>query len=117
MAGQHLADEDSTEQAPADLGYQTEQPISGPSKRLSAPPVWSPEFKYKGRAVSAADSVYADKDYSLGFNMTKGLILPANMKKHEELSDLKVLHSAAKSIVLVSWQFPLLTSFCSVFLF
>ncbi|XP_028108809.1 uncharacterized protein LOC114307616 [Camellia sinensis] len=32
--------------------------------------------------------------------MTKGLILPADMKKHDELSDLKVLRSAAKSIVL-----------------
>ena len=37
--------------------------------------------------------------------MTKGLILPADMKKHDELSDLKVLRSAAKSIVLVSSPF------------
>ncbi|GMP60067.1 hypothetical protein CsSME_00023087 [Camellia sinensis var. sinensis] len=80
LAGQHLVDEDSTEQALTDLGDQTEQQISGPSKSPSAPPVWSPEFNYKGRAVSAADSVYADKDYSLGFNMTKGLILPVDMK-------------------------------------
>ncbi|XP_028111557.1 uncharacterized protein LOC114309875 [Camellia sinensis] len=34
--------------------------------------------------------------------MTKGLIFPADMKKHDELSDLKVLRSAAKSIVLAA---------------
>ncbi|XP_028064076.1 uncharacterized protein CG45076-like [Camellia sinensis] len=34
--------------------------------------------------------------------MTKGLILPADVKKHDELSDLKVLRSAAKSIVLAA---------------
>ncbi|THG14579.1 hypothetical protein TEA_004985 [Camellia sinensis var. sinensis] len=84
------------------LGDQTEQSITEPSKRSSAPPVWSPELSYKGRAVSTADSVNADKDYSLGFNMTKGLLLPADMKKHEELSDLKVPRSAAKSIVLLT---------------
>ncbi|GMP63595.1 hypothetical protein CsSME_00025226 [Camellia sinensis var. sinensis] len=99
---QHLADKDSTEHASTDLGDQTEQPLTRPSALSSAPTVWSPEFTYKGRAVSAADLVYADKDYSLGFNMTKGLIIPADMKKHEELSDLKVLHSAAKSIVLAA---------------
>ncbi|XP_028085919.1 uncharacterized protein LOC114286888 [Camellia sinensis] len=34
--------------------------------------------------------------------MTKGLLHPADMKKHDELSDLKVLCSAAKSIVLAA---------------
>ncbi|GMP49329.1 hypothetical protein CsSME_00016351 [Camellia sinensis var. sinensis] len=102
QAEQHLADEDSTEHASTDLGDQTEQPITGPSTRSNAPLVWSPELSYKGRAVFTADSVYADKDYSLGFNMTKGLLLLADMKKHEKLSDLKVLHSAAKSIVLAA---------------
>ncbi|GMP72866.1 hypothetical protein CsSME_00030759 [Camellia sinensis var. sinensis] len=34
--------------------------------------------------------------------MTKGLFFPADMKKHEELSNLKVLRSAAKSIVLLT---------------
>ncbi|GMP76914.1 hypothetical protein CsSME_00033385 [Camellia sinensis var. sinensis] len=101
-AEQNLADKDSTVHASTDLGDQTEQPITGPSKRSSAPPVWLPKLSYKGRAVSIADSVYADKDYSFGFNMTKGLLLPVDMKKHDELSDLKVLRLAAKSIVLVS---------------
>ncbi|GMP39076.1 hypothetical protein CsSME_00010054 [Camellia sinensis var. sinensis] len=98
--GQHLIDEDSTEHVSTELGDQTEQQPIGPSKSPTSPPVWAPEIKYKGRAVSSADSVYADKDYSLGFNMTNGLILPADMKKHGELSDLKVLRSTAKSIVL-----------------
>ncbi|GMP57813.1 hypothetical protein CsSME_00021732 [Camellia sinensis var. sinensis] len=101
-AEQHLTDEDSTEHASTDLGDQTEQPITGPSKRSSAPPVWLPELSYKGRAVCTTDSVYADKDYSLGFNMTKGLLLPVDMKKHDGLSDLKVLCSAVKSIVLAA---------------
>ncbi|GMP72781.1 hypothetical protein CsSME_00030697 [Camellia sinensis var. sinensis] len=39
MTGQHLADEDSTEQASTDLGDQTAQLISGPSKQPNAPPV------------------------------------------------------------------------------
>ncbi|GMP50132.1 hypothetical protein CsSME_00016871 [Camellia sinensis var. sinensis] len=99
--GPRLADEDSTDHISTELGDQTEQPRASKSKG-PAPPVWAPEFKYQGRAVSAEDSVYADKDYSLGFNLTKGLILPADMKKHDELSDLKVLHSAAKSIVLAA---------------
>ncbi|GMQ02459.1 hypothetical protein CsSME_00048675 [Camellia sinensis var. sinensis] len=98
----HLVDEDSTEHASTELGDQTEQPLIGPSKSPTSPPVWVSEIKYNGRPVSAANSVYADKDYSLGFNMTKGLILSADMKKHDELSDLKMLRSAAKSIVLVA---------------
>ncbi|GMP26804.1 hypothetical protein CsSME_00003091 [Camellia sinensis var. sinensis] len=102
QAEQHLVDEDSTEHPSTDLGEQTDQLITEPSVRSSAPPVWSLEMKYKGRAVITADSVYADKDYSFGFNMTKGLLLPADMKKHEELSDLKVIRSAAKSIVLAA---------------
>lgn len=112
QTGQHLVDEDSTEHASTELGDQTEQQISGPSQRPSASPVWSLEFKYNGRAVSEADSVYAEKDYSLDFNMTKGLILLADIKKHDELFDLKVLHSAAKSIVLVSFALsPFLVGF------
>ncbi|GMP82669.1 hypothetical protein CsSME_00036875 [Camellia sinensis var. sinensis] len=99
QTGPCLADEDSTDRVSTELGNQTEQPRTGKSKG-QAPPIWAPEFKYQGRAVSAEDSVYAEKDYSLGFNLTKGLILPADMKKHDELSDLKVLRSAAKSIVL-----------------
>lgn len=107
---QNLIDEASTE-----LGDQTEQPQAGKTKGKgpATPPVWTPEFTYQGRPVSAEDSVYADKDYSLGFNMTKGLILPADMKKHDELSDLKVLRSAAKSIVLVSSSF-FASTVCSV---
>ncbi|GMP35149.1 hypothetical protein CsSME_00007720 [Camellia sinensis var. sinensis] len=104
MTGQNLVDEDSTEVASTEQGDRTEQPLAGKSKGKdpATPPVWAPEFKYQGRAVSSEDSVYADKDYSLGFNLTKGLILPADMKKHDELSDLKVLRSAAKSIVLAT---------------
>ncbi|GMP82964.1 hypothetical protein CsSME_00037056 [Camellia sinensis var. sinensis] len=100
QTGPRLADEDSTERVSTELGDQTEQPQTGRSKGPTTLPVWAPEFKYQGRAISAEDSVYADKDYLLGFNLTKGLILPADMKKHDELSDLKVLRSAAKSIVL-----------------
>ncbi|GMQ07593.1 hypothetical protein CsSME_00051727 [Camellia sinensis var. sinensis] len=96
QTGQQLVDENSTEHASAELGDQTEQLLNGPSKTPTPPPVWAPEIKYKGRAVFEADSVYADKDYSLGFNMTKGLILPADMKKHDELSDLKVLSLGGK---------------------
>ncbi|GMP88145.1 hypothetical protein CsSME_00040227 [Camellia sinensis var. sinensis] len=99
--GPCLADEDSTDHIPTELGDQTEQPRTSKSKG-PAPPVWAPKFKYQGRAVSVEDSVYADKNYSLGFNLTKGLILPADMKNHDELSDLKVLRSAAKSIVLAA---------------
>ncbi|GMP51934.1 hypothetical protein CsSME_00017965 [Camellia sinensis var. sinensis] len=102
MTGQNLVDEDSTEVASTETGDRTEQPLAGKSKGKgpATPLVWAPEFKYQGRAVSFEDSIYADKDYSLGFNLTKGLILPADMKKHDELSDLKVLRPAAKSIVL-----------------
>ncbi|XP_028108415.1 uncharacterized protein LOC114307223 [Camellia sinensis] len=102
QTGPRLADEDSTDHVSTELGDQTEQPQTDKSKGPATPPVWAPEFKYQGRAVSAEDSVYADKDYSLGFNLTKELILPADMKKHDELSDLKVLRSAAKSIVLAA---------------
>ncbi|GMP40086.1 hypothetical protein CsSME_00010663 [Camellia sinensis var. sinensis] len=98
-AEQHLADEDSAEHASVDLGDQTEQPSAEPSTRSSAHLVWSPEVTYKDRAVSSADSVYAGKDYSLGFNMTKGLLLPANMKKHDELSDLKVQQNSTSKAI------------------
>ncbi|XP_028065784.1 uncharacterized protein LOC114268763 [Camellia sinensis] len=101
-SGQQLVDEDSAEHASTELGDQTDQRLPGPSQSPATPSVWAPEYKYQGRAITAADSVYANKDHSLGFNMTKGLILPADMKKHDELSDLKVLRSAAKSIVLAA---------------
>ncbi|GMP62718.1 hypothetical protein CsSME_00024708 [Camellia sinensis var. sinensis] len=51
----NLVDEDSAEHASTELGDQTEQPLSGPSKSTTSLPVWAPEIKYGGRAVSTAD--------------------------------------------------------------
>ncbi|GMQ01044.1 hypothetical protein CsSME_00047838 [Camellia sinensis var. sinensis] len=52
---QHFVDEDSTEHLTTDLGEQTNQPITEPFARSSAPPVWSLEMKYKGQAVTTVD--------------------------------------------------------------
>lgn len=102
LAEQYLVDESLAELPSADQGDQTEQPLAEQSTRLTVPPVWLSKLKNKGCAVTLADSVYTNKDYFIGFNTTKGLLLLTDMKRHEELSDLKVLRSVAKSIVLVS---------------
>ncbi|CAL5437850.1 unnamed protein product [Camellia sinensis] len=88
---QRLVDEDFAELAATEQEEQTERTVTEKVDCTTSLSVWSLDLKYKGRVVTTTDSVYADKDYSLGFNMTKGLLLPTDMKKHKELSDLKVL--------------------------
>ncbi|GMP62291.1 hypothetical protein CsSME_00024447 [Camellia sinensis var. sinensis] len=55
---------------------------------------------YKNRTISNTDSVVADKDHTLAFNLAKSVCLPADMEHHDHLTELKAIRSATKSMVL-----------------
>ena len=63
---------------------------------------WAPRVTYKNRVVTNIDSVVAEKDHSLAFNLAKSVCLPADMERHDHLIELKAIRSATKSMVLVS---------------
>ncbi|GMP92106.1 hypothetical protein CsSME_00042474 [Camellia sinensis var. sinensis] len=55
---------------------------------------------YKNRAITTTDSVVADKDHTLAFNLAKSVCLPSDMEHHDHLTELKAIRSATKSMVL-----------------
>ncbi|GMP49650.1 hypothetical protein CsSME_00016569 [Camellia sinensis var. sinensis] len=57
-------------------------------------------MSFKNRAITNTDSVVAEKDHSLAFNLAKSVCLPADMEHHDHLTELKAIRSATKSMVL-----------------
>ncbi|GMP63205.1 hypothetical protein CsSME_00024990 [Camellia sinensis var. sinensis] len=55
---------------------------------------------YKNRAISNTDLVVVDKDHTLAFNLAKSVYLPADMKHHDHLTELKAICSVTKLMVL-----------------
>ncbi|XP_028082655.1 uncharacterized protein LOC114283977 [Camellia sinensis] len=66
----------------------------------ASPSEWAPKITYKNWPVSSTDSVVADKDHLLAFNLAKSVCLPADMEHHDHLTELKAIRSATKSMVL-----------------
>lgn len=58
------------------------------------------KLTFRNRAIQSTDSVVADKDYTLAFNLAKSVCLPSNMEHHDHLTKLKAIRSATKSMVL-----------------
>ncbi|GMP81038.1 hypothetical protein CsSME_00035888 [Camellia sinensis var. sinensis] len=67
---------------------------------LSPPPSPQPERSDRNRAITDSDSVVAEKDHLMAFNLAKGVCLPADMRHHDHLTELKALCSSTKSMVL-----------------
>ncbi|XP_028086096.1 uncharacterized protein LOC114287029 [Camellia sinensis] len=61
---------------------------------------WAPKLTFKNRAIQNTDSVVADKDHTLAFNLAKSVCLPHDMEHHDHLTELKAIRSATKSMVL-----------------
>lgn len=113
QAEQRLADEDETILPP------NHPPSPQPELEDRAnSSVWSPTITFQNRAICATDSVVADKDHTLAFNLAKSVCLPPDMEHHKNLTELKAIRSATKSMILVSCSsclpkyFQLFVRFC-----
>lgn len=92
-----LVDEDENTLPPS----PPRSPQPEPSDRASSPK-WAPKITFQNRAVRDTDSVVADKDHMLAFNLAKSVCLPPDMEHHKHLTELKAIRSATKSMILVS---------------
>ncbi|GMP36068.1 hypothetical protein CsSME_00008300 [Camellia sinensis var. sinensis] len=81
------------------VAFLTTQPSSSRPNRASTLE-WVPKVTYKNRAITDLESVVAEKDHSLAFNLAKSVCLPADMEHHDHLTKLKAIRSATKSMVL-----------------
>ncbi|GMQ03532.1 hypothetical protein CsSME_00049304 [Camellia sinensis var. sinensis] len=63
---------------------------------------WFPRMTFQNRAICDTDFVVADKDHMLAFNLAKSVCLPPDMEHHKQLTELKAIRSATKSMILVS---------------
>ena len=109
---QRLADEDEVSLPPS----PPPSPQPECANRASSSK-WSPRMTFKNRAICDTDSVVADKDHMLAFNLPKSVCLPPDMDHHAHLTELKTIRSAPKSMVLVSilsFIFPFCASVSSV---
>ncbi|XP_028084235.1 uncharacterized protein LOC114285396 [Camellia sinensis] len=90
-----LVDKDET------LLPQTTPPSPQPerSDRASSSE-WIPKITYNNHAITSIDSVVANKDHKLTFNLAKSMCLPSDMEHHDHLTELKAIRSATKSMVL-----------------
>ncbi|XP_028122413.1 uncharacterized protein LOC114319591 [Camellia sinensis] len=61
---------------------------------------WAPKITFQNRAITDSDLVVAEKDRLMAFNLAKGVCLPADMRHHDHLTELKALRSSTKSMVL-----------------
>ena len=77
---------------------------------------WSPRMTVQNRAICDTDSVVADKDHMLAFDLAKSVCLPPDMEHHKQLTELKAIRSTTKSMLLVSSSSCLssFSNFCSV---
>lgn len=99
---QRLIDEEETE--PPEIEPTITQLKQGADtiNCASSSSEWALAATFKGRAVTAADSVTAEKDHLLAFSLSKSLCLLADMERHKSLTELKAIRSATKSMVLVN---------------
>ncbi|XP_028085616.1 uncharacterized protein LOC114286636 [Camellia sinensis] len=95
-AEQQLVDEvESLPQSPqpSPQPEQTNRPES---------PKWAPPLTFNDRDIKATDSVVAEKDHQLAFNLAKSVCLPKDMEHHlKQLNtEMKSIRSASKSMIL-----------------
>ncbi|XP_028060858.1 adoMet-dependent rRNA methyltransferase SPB1-like [Camellia sinensis] len=92
----NLVDEDETVIPP----ILPPSPQPEPTNRTATR--WVPKLTFKNRDVVDADSVVAEKDHELAFNLAKGVCLPKDMEHHRKQlnTELKSIRSATKSMIL-----------------
>ncbi|XP_028053920.1 uncharacterized protein LOC114258212 [Camellia sinensis] len=90
---QRLVDEDETTLPPSPPPQPERSDRASSSK-------WAPKMSFQNRAIRDADLVVTDKDHMLAFNLAKSVCLPPDMEHHNNLTELKAIRSATKSMIL-----------------
>ena len=77
-------------------------PQPEPSDRTTGS--WAPKLTFNDRDIRDTDSVVAEKDHQLAFNLAKSVCLPKDMEHHQKQlnTELKAIRSSTKSMILVS---------------
>ncbi|CAL5363498.1 unnamed protein product [Camellia sinensis] len=77
-------------------------PQPDPSDRTTGS--WAPKLTFNDRDIQDSDSVVAEKDHQLAFNLAKSVCLPKDMEHHQKQlnTELKAIQSSTKSMILVS---------------
>ncbi|XP_028104198.1 uncharacterized protein LOC114303275 [Camellia sinensis] len=84
---------------------QSPHPASQPEQTDRArSPKWAPPLIFNDRNIKATDSVVAEKDHQLAFNLAKSVCLPKDMEHYlKQLNtEMKSIRSASKSMILLS---------------
>ena len=63
---------------------------------------WVLKITFQNRAIQDTDSVVAEKDHLMAFNLAMSVCLPADMEHHKNLTVLKAIRSASIYMLLVS---------------
>ncbi|THG23662.1 hypothetical protein TEA_021915 [Camellia sinensis var. sinensis] len=82
---------------------QSPQPSPQPEQTDRAEsPKWAPPLTFNDRDIKATDSIVAEKDHQLAFNLAKSVCLPKDMEHHlKQLNtEMKSIRSASKSMIL-----------------
>ena len=103
---QRLDDEDEIVVPQTTLPSPPQSPQPEGSNRATFSKL-APKITFQNRAITDSDSVVAKNDHLMAFNLAKGVCLPADMRHHNHLIELKALRSSTKSMVLVSCPFTL----------
>ncbi|GMP85516.1 hypothetical protein CsSME_00038635 [Camellia sinensis var. sinensis] len=94
---QRLVDEDETILPPSP------QPSPQPeySDRADSSK-WAPSLTFQNRDIQETDSVVAEKDHLMAFNLAKSVCLPKDMEHHNKQlnTELKAIQSSTKSMIL-----------------
>ncbi|GMP60700.1 hypothetical protein CsSME_00023454 [Camellia sinensis var. sinensis] len=94
---QRLVDEDETILPPSP------QPSPQPeySDRADSSK-WAPSLTFQNRDIQETDSVVAEKDHLMAFNLAKSVCLPKDMEHHNKQlnTELKAIRSSTKSMIL-----------------
>ena len=95
---QRLVDEDDTILPPS----HPPSPQPEPSDRATLK--WAPKLTFQNQDIQDTDSVVAEKDHVLAFNLAKSVCLPKDMEHHHNQlnTELKSIRSSTKSMILVS---------------
>lgn len=97
QAEQRLVDEDESILPPS----PPPSPQPERSDRASSSK-WAPKMTFQNRDIQDTDSVVAEKDHMMAFNLARSVCLPADMEHHQHLTELRAIRSATKSMMLVS---------------
>ncbi|THG18004.1 hypothetical protein TEA_001399 [Camellia sinensis var. sinensis] len=96
---QQLVDEDEFIPPPSP------QPILQPEQSDRADSSkWAPVLTFQDRNIQETDSVVAEKDHWMAFNLVKSVCLPKDMEHHNNQlnTELKAIRSSTKSMILLA---------------